>query len=313
LDNLSAGHEWAVRWGPLVRADVGDQAAVLRALVDYRVDAVIHLAAFAYVGESMARPAEYFQNNFNCSHGLLEAMRAAGLSRIIFSSSCATYGNPQVLPITECHPQNPTSPYGESKRMVERMLEWYESAYGLAWLSLRYFNAAGADPEAEIGEAHDPETHIIPSAINAAHGKGPVLQVFGTQFDSPDGTAVRDFVHVTDLATAHVRAIEVLIQGCAPQALNLGTGTGCSVKEAIAVVERATRRRVPVDYRPPRPGDPAILVADARRSASLLDWTPKYSSIEVIVETANRWHGRSSEPAPAFLPRASDSPAAQPS
>jgi UDP-arabinose 4-epimerase len=181
--------------------------------------------------------------------------------------------------------------------MVERMLEWYQHAYGLAWLSLRYFNAAGADPDGEIGEAHNPETHLIPSAIKAAHGSGPVLQVFGTEFDSPDGTAVRDYIHVTDLARAHVRAIELLTSGCAPNALNLGTGTGCSVREAIAAVESVTRLRVPVEYRPPRAGDPAILVADGRRAASLLDWAPKYSSIGTIVETANEWHLRSGEAA----------------
>lgn len=290
LDNLSTGHRWAVRWGALVEADLGDRAAVRAALEGYGVRAVIHFAAWAYVGESMRDPAGYFRNNVVHSLELLDAMRDAGVDVIVFSSSCATYGLPEVLPIPEDHPQRPVSPYGESKLVVERALQWYGQAYGLRWLALRYFNAAGADPEGELGEVHDPETHLIPRAILAALGQAGPLQVYGTDYPTPDGTAIRDYVHVADLAEAHVLGLRYLLDGGESTALNLGTGCGHSVREVVAAVERVGGRPVPLREAPRRPGDPPALVADARRARQVLGWQPRYSDLDAIVETAWRWH-----------------------
>ena len=290
LDNFCRGHEWAVKWGPLLRADLSDPHAISSAFRRYPIDAVIHLAAFAYVGESMARAREYFRNNVANTQNLLEGMCEAGVTRIVFSSSCATYGDPQFLPITENHPQVPKSPYGESKWMAERMLKWYQLARGLSWTSLRYFNAAGADPECEIGELHDPEPHLIPSAIAAEEGDIPELEIFGMDYATHDGTAVRDFIHVTDLANAHLKAVERLCRGGQSDALNLGSGTGHSVHEVVAAVEKHGGRTVPVAPRPRRDGDPAILIADASRAAAELGWTPSCSSLDCIVRTAYRWY-----------------------
>jgi len=290
LDSLSRGHKWAVRWGPLAEIDLANTEAVRNVLEQYRIDAVIHLAAFAYVGESNSKPGEYFRNNFTNSQSLLDAMRMAGVSRVIFSSTCATYGDPHHLPMTEAHPQSPTNAYGESKRMVERMLEWYQRAHGLQWTALRYFNAAGADASCEIGEVHSPEPHLIPRAIAAARGHLAHLDVFGTDYPTPDGTAVRDYIHVTDLAQAHVRAVERLAAGGAPIAVNLGTGTGHSVAQVIAAVENEASAILPVRYGPRRAGDPAILVADPSRAAVELGWTPQHSSLENIVHTAYQWY-----------------------
>ena len=290
FDNLSAGHRSAVRWGPLVEADLADRAAIEQALAAHRIDAVIHFAAHAYVGESMGAPAKYFRNNVANTLNLLEAMHAADLRHIVFSSTCATYGVPQHGPIAEDHPQQPVNPYGESKLFVERALHWTGQAHGLRWLALRYFNAAGADADAEIGEDHEPETHLVPLAIQTALGQRSELQVMGADYPTPDGTAVRDYVHVADLADGHVRALAHLLGGGESGALNLGAGQGHSVREVVAMVERISGRRVATRDVPRRAGDPPVLVAAPGRAAEWLGWRPRHSSLQDIVATALRWH-----------------------
>ena len=293
LDNLVYGHRDAVRWGPLVEADLGDRRKLERALREHRISAVVHFAAYAYVGESMADPGRYFHNNVTCSLNLLDAMHATGVRRLVFSSTCATYGIPDTVPhapISEDTPQRPVNPYGESKLMVERAMHWHGQAHGLKGIALRYFNAAGADAAGELGERHDPETHLIPLAIDAALGLAPALKVMGTDYDTPDGTAVRDYIHVTDLADAHVRALAYLEQGGASAALNLGTGHGHSVRDVIAMVERVTGLKVPRTDAPRRAGDPPALVAAPGRAKALLGWQPTWSDLETIVRTATAWH-----------------------
>ena len=290
LDNLVHGHRWAVRWGPFEQADLADREAIERVLRRHDIGAVIHFAAYAYVGESMSDPGKYFRNNVAHTLNLLEAMRAVGVGRIVFSSTCATYGVPEAVPIAEGERQLPVNPYGESKLFIERALYWHGAAHGLRWTALRYFNAAGADPDGEIGEDHDPETHLIPLAIETALGRRRELQVLGTDYPTPDGTAVRDYVHVTDLADAHVRALRHL-EGEGPSgALNLGTGRGHSVREVIAMVERVSGRKVNARNAPRRAGDPPVLVAAPGRARELLGWEPRWSSLETIVQTAHRWH-----------------------
>jgi UDP-arabinose 4-epimerase len=237
----------------------------------------------------MTAPALYLRNNFVNTLNLLDAMREHGVNRFVFSSTAAVYGDPQRLPLTEDHPQNPVNPYGETKLMVERALAWYGHAYNLSWTALRYFNAAGADPDGEIGEVHDPETHLIPLAIAAAHGHSPELRMFGTDYDTPDGTAVRDYIHVNDLADAHLRALERLSRGGASRAFNLGTGRGYTVKEVLSAVERIGRCKVPVETCPRRAGDAPVLVADSSLAARELGWTP-LASLDHIVETAWNWY-----------------------
>ena len=290
LDSLVYGHRDAVRWGPLVEADLADRAGLERVIREHRIAAVVHFAAYAYVGESMTDPGRYFHNNVTCSLNLLDAMKATGVRRLVFSSSCATYGIPDAVPIAEDTPQRPVNPYGESKLMVERALHWHGVAHGLKSISLRYFNASGADAAGELGERHDPETHLIPLAIDAALGRAPPLKVMGTDYDTPDGTAVRDYIHVTDLADAHVRSLAYLERGGASAALNLGTGQGHSVREVIAMVERVTGLTVPRTDAPRRAGDPPALVAAAGRAQALLGWQPASSDLETIVRTATAWH-----------------------
>jgi UDP-arabinose 4-epimerase len=292
LDNLVYGHRWAVRWGPLVEGDVADAALVARVIKEHRVTAVIHFAAFAYVGESVAHPRRYFRNNVASTLQLLDAMIDCGVRDIVFSSSCATYGIPKVVPIAEDHPQAPVNPYGETKLMVEKILDWYGPAYGLRSASLRYFNAAGADPDGELGEDHDPETHLIPLAIEAALGRRDALDIYGTDYPTPDGTAVRDYIHVSDLADAHALALEQIQRGVAAMKVNLGTGRGHSVREVIAAVGKVAGRPVPTREASRRAGDPPALVADPRRANTLLGWRPRYPDIDTIVEHAARWHGR---------------------
>ena len=299
LDSLVTGHRWAVRWGPFEQADLADREAVARVLRRHRIDAVMHFAAFALVGESMADPGKYFRNNVANTLNLLDAMRDTGVDRIVFSSTCATYGVPAAMPILEDDPQRPLNPYGESKLFVERALRWHTEAHGLRWVALRYFNAAGADPEGEIGEDHDPETHLVPLAIQAALGARPPLQVLGADYPTPDGTAIRDYVHVTDLADAHLRALRWLDEDGACCAMNLGTGRGCSVREVIATVERVTGRRVPAVDAPRRPGDPPELVALPAQAAHRLGWHPSLSGLETIVGTAHAWHASRSSAARA--------------
>lgn len=294
FDSLVYGHEWAAQWGPFIRGDLADTALLRRVMEEHAVEAVIHFAAFAYVGESMTEPRKYFRNNVAHTLNLLDAMLDAGVRRIVFSSTCATYGVPESVPIAEDHPQAPVNPYGESKLMVEKILRWYGEAYDLRWMALRYFNAAGADPEGRIGEDHDPETHLVPLVLQAAAGQRPDVSIFGTDYPTPDGTAIRDFIHVDDLADAHVRALQHLDRGGESGMLNLGTGTGHSVREVIRAAERVTGRPVPVREAPRRPGDPAALVADARKAREVLGWQPRHTGIETILATAWNWLRRPS-------------------
>lgn len=291
-DNLSRGNEGAVRWGPLERGDIADAPLLSAVMAKYRPVAVMHLAAYCYVGESVADPSMYYRNNVCGSLCLLESMRRSDVNKLVLSSTCATYGNPQSLPITEDHPQSPASPYGASKLIVERMLRDFEAAYGVRWVSLRYFNAAGADPMGEIGEEHSPETHIIPLAIRAAETGREPLTVFGADYATPDGTAIRDYVHVADLADAHVMACRHLLSGGDSMAMNLGTGKGHSVLEVIAAVEDVCGRTVSIQYGPRRPGDPPALVADAAKARATLGWRPRLSELKVIVRTGWDWHRR---------------------
>ncbi len=289
LDNFSTGHRWAVQWGKLLPGDLADREWLHDVFCTYDIQAVMHFAASAYVGESMQQPAKYFRNNFVNTLNLLEVMVARGVKTCIFSSTCAVYGEPQWLPLTENHPQNPVNPYGESKRAIERALYWFSQAYGLRYAALRYFNAAGADMEGMLGECHDPEPHLIPRILGALLGGEPV-PIFGTDYDTPDGTAVRDFIHVTDLAEAHVRALAYVGNRQANLTVNLGTGRGYSVRQVIATVEQVTGQRVPVREMGRRPGDAPILVADVTLARQCLNWQPRYSDLATIVQTAWQWH-----------------------
>jgi UDP-arabinose 4-epimerase len=290
IDDLRTGHRSAVRWGPLVEADLADKTALDKVFEAYPIAAVMHFAGSAYVGESMDAPQLYFQNNVSGALSLVDTMLDHGVTRIVFSSSCTTYGHPRANPITEEHPQQPVNPYGESKLMVEKLLFWYARAYGLRYAILRYFNAAGADPDGELGELHEPEPHLIPRVIAAALGTASMVDVYGTDYETVDGTAVRDYIHVTDLADAHVAAMRYLESGGAAAAFNLGTGTGRSVRQVIAAVEQVSGRKVPFQDLPRRAGDPAELVADARKAMQHLAWRPRYSELECMVQTAWTWH-----------------------
>ena len=289
-DDLSQGHRWAVRHGPLVEGDVADTRRLTAILRETNAEAVIHFAASACVGESMRDPQKYFRNNVAGTIGLLDAVKAAGVPRIVFSSTCATYGPPESPLLAEGHQQRPVNPYGASKLFVEQMLGWNAAAYGLQYVALRYFNAAGADSDGELGEAHTPETHLIPLAIRAALGQGPGLEIFGTDYQTPDGTAIRDYVHVTDLARAHVSALQYLEEGGKSDVFNVGTGIGVSVSQVIECVELATQHHVRRTAAPRRAGDPEVLVANSAKARSILGWRPQSSDIMTIVETAWRWH-----------------------
>jgi UDP-arabinose 4-epimerase len=290
FDNLSRGHRAAVRWGPFVEGELADRERLLAAIAQHRITAVMHFAAYAYVGESVTDPALYYRNNLGGSLSLLEAMRAGGVDRIVFSSTCATYGIPASVPIKETAPQSPVNPYGESKLAIERALHWYGQAYGLRSVSLRYFNAAGADPDGEIGEAHEPETHLLPLILLAGLGKRPPIEIYGTDYPTPDGTAIRDYIHVTDLGAAHLRALEHLLAGHDSTVLNLGTGRGHSVREVIAAAEAVAGMTIPRRETTRRPGDPPALVADPTRAADLLGWHAEMSDLETIIRTAFVWH-----------------------
>jgi UDP-arabinose 4-epimerase len=292
FDDMSQGHDWAVKWGPLEQGTLSDPDRLRDVFARQSIDAVIHFAASALVGESMSDPAKYFRNNTVGTLNLLDAMRSAGVDRFVFSSTCATYGNPIRVPIDESHPQSPVNPYGESKLMVEKILRWYGECYDLHWTALRYFNAAGADPEGAIGEDHDPESHLIPLVIGAALGTRPAVRIFGTDYDTPDGTAIRDYVHVMDLADAHVRALERLEAGSPSLAVNLGTGRGHSVREVVDTVARVGGRQVPAVESPRRAGDPASLVADPSRARSELGWQCQFPELDVIIQHAWQWHSQ---------------------
>jgi UDP-arabinose 4-epimerase len=289
LDDLSAGHRAAVKWGPLVEGNLADGDLLRSIMREYKVGAVIHFAASLLVSESMTNPQKYFWNNVVNTLKLLDAMLETGVKHIVFSSSAAVYGTPEKVPIPEDHPKDPINAYGESKLSMERAIKWYGLAYGIRWMALRYFNAAGADSEGELGEDHDPETHLIPVVINAALGRRPHVEVYGTDYPTSDGTPIRDYIHVTDLADAHVRALERLTEGGESEALNLGTGVGTTVRQVIGAVSRLGNR-VPFRDAPRRAGDPPALVADPSRAFKRLDWRPKHSDLDPIVMSAWKWH-----------------------
>ena len=286
FDNLSTGYEFLAAGFELVRGDVLDSSALARVLP--RADAIMHFAAHAYVGESVTNPRKYFHNNVEGGLALLNAALEAGVKKIIFSSTCAVYGEVAKVPIEEDIPRQPVNPYGVSKLFFEQALEAYDRAYDFRYASLRYFNAAGADESGEIGELHDSETHLIPLALRAAAGDGPELHVFGSDYPTPDGTCVRDYIHVNDLASAHVKAVEHLAAGKGSFAMNVGTGTGASVKEIISAVEKVTGKTVPHRVVPRRPGDPPALVANPAKAQSLLNWKAT-RGVHEIVSTAWSW------------------------
>ncbi|MGF6173551.1 UDP-glucose 4-epimerase GalE [Ensifer sp. 4252] len=285
-DNLSTGHRTNVRWGPLVEGGLEDTGRIVEAVRTFKPECLIHFAASAYVGESVEDPGKYYRNNVAGSVSLLEACRQAGLARIVFSSTCATYGVPPRLPITEDTIQLPVNPYGRTKLMIELMLGDYARAYGFRSVALRYFNAAGADPDGQLTERHDPETHLIPRALMAAAGRVDRLDVFGDDYDTPDGTCIRDYIHVTDLAGAHVAAVDYLRNGGDPLKANLGSGHGTSVRQVIDAIHRVTRRRVPVQLLARRAGDPPVLYADTTWARRTLGFRPSLSDIETIIRTA---------------------------
>ncbi len=289
LDNLSTGYREFVLSEDFVEGSILDKSLVSRVLKEYGIEAVMHFAAFAYVGESVDEPEKYYMNNVYGTLQLLAAMRESGVGRFIFSSSCATYGIPMHLPLTEEHPLSPVNPYGFTKRVVEQMLADYSHAYGLRYVSLRYFNAAGADGGGRLGECHEPETHLIPLVLQAASGQRPNVTVFGTDYDTRDGTCVRDYIHVNDLGRAHLLALEYLQQGGTSQVFNLGSETGYTVREVIAACERIAGCRVPVVEGERRPGDPAALVASSEKIRRVLGWHPQCSTLDAMIETAWQW------------------------
>ena len=291
-DNLVNGHAWAVKWGPLERGDIQDRARLDEVIRAHRPSAVIHFAAYAYVGESVTDPGKYYRNNVAGTLSVLEAMRDHGIPDIVFSSTCATYGIPDRLPLTEDMPTSPINPYGRTKLMIEQILSDFSEAHGMNWTALRYFNAAGADPDMETGESHSPETHLIPLVLDAAYGQREAITIHGTDYDTPDGTCVRDYIHVSDLADAHVKALAALQSGNAGGIFNLGTDEGHSVREVIDATQQVTGRPVRAIEGPRRAGDPAVLVANAQRARTRLGWTPRYSELADIIETAMRWHQR---------------------
>jgi len=284
-DNLSTGHAYAVKWGPFVHGDLNDTAKLNETFSIYRPTATIHFAASSIVAESLSNPSKYYRNNVGSTIALLETMCAHGVKKLVFSSTCATYGNPQFTPITENHPQHPISPYGKSKWMIEQMLSDFEVAHGLNVVNLRYFNAAGADLETEIGENHTPETHLLPTLIQAALGLRSEVVVYGTDFASRDGSAIRDYVHVHDLAQAHVAALK-----CPSSSINLGTGIGYSVLEIIDAVQKFCGKSLPVRLENRRIGEPGILTADNAKARQLLEWVPQVSDLPKLIESAWKWH-----------------------
>lgn len=293
LDNLVYGHKELITSIPQVELIIGDTND--RPLLDdlfssHKITAVMHFSAYAYVGESVTAPAKYYRNNVVGTLSLLEAMTAAGIDKFVFSSTCATYGNPQEIPITEDHPQNPINPYGATKLMVERILKDFEVAYGLNSVCFRYFNAAGADPEGQLGEDHNPETHVIPLTLFAALGKLPAISIFGTDYDTPDGTCVRDYIHVSDLASAHILGLEYLLAGGKSDRFNLGNGNGFSVRQVIDTARQVTGKEIKVIEGDRRPGDPAFLVGSAAKAKKVLNWNPQFADLSKIITDAWQWH-----------------------
>lgn len=290
LDNLVYGHREAVPSDvPFFDGDMGDRALLDSIFTQHPIDAVVHFAAYAYVGESVQQPGKYYQNNTVSALAVLDAMRDYDVKHFVFSSTCATYGNPQYVPIDEKHPQDPINPYGESKFFVERILKAYDQAYGLRYTALRYFNAAGADPEGRIGESHDPETHLIPLVLQVAQGTRDHVSIFGTDYDTPDGTCIRDYIHILDLAQAHALALKRLRDGEPSDIYNLGTEQGYSVRDVIATCERVTGKPIKTVEAPRRAGDPPRLVASATKAKTQLGWNPKFQNLDEIVTTAWNW------------------------
>ncbi len=287
LDNLSCGHKEAVDDVPLEMADLLDKSSLKNVFDKYDINAVIHFAAFSLVGESVSNPQKYYQNNVCGTLNLLDVMLGHNVKKIVFSSTCATYGNPQYLPMDEKHPQNPINPYGQTKLVIEKIFGDYASAYGLKYIALRYFNAAGASTDAKIGESHNPESHLIPLVLKAIKGERECVKIFGNDYDTPDGTCLRDYIHVDDLAEAHRSALEKLdaYQGF----INLGTGVPTSVLEIITAAERVTQKKCPAVVEGRRPGDPARLYADNLKAQEILKWKPQYTNIEDIIRTAWNW------------------------
>ena len=291
LDNLVYGHEWAVQWGPFVRGDIADRPMLDEVFRKYAPEGVIHFAAYTYVGESVADPGRYYRNNVAGALTLLEAMRDHGCGKMVFSSTCATYGLPKRMPMPESHPQWPVNPYGWSKFMIERVMEDFAAAHGLRPAALRYFNAAGADPDGKVGEEHDPETHLIPLVLHAAKDPSKPVTVFGDDYDTPDGTCIRDYIHVADLAEAHILTLDYL-DAHPRAAFNLGTGRGNSVREIIEAAEEVTGLPITPKMGARRAGDPPQLVADTTYSAAELGWKPKYTDIRETLTHAWNWMRR---------------------
>lgn len=292
LDNLSGGYRDAVLSGEFVHGDLADTALLEQLFAEKRFDAVMHFASFIQVGESVQQPARYYRNNVVNTLNLLDTMQAFGVDKFIFSSTAATFGEPQYSPIDEAHPQNPINPYGRTKLVVEQALADYDRAYRLKSVCLRYFNAAGADPDGELGERHDPETHLIPLVLQAASGRRPHISVFGRDYDTPDGTCIRDYIHVSDLCEAHWLALQSLVEGAPSQCYNLGNGNGFSVQAVIDVARKVTGRNITVVDAPRREGDPARLVADSRLAQEKLGWKPQYADLETIIGHAWKFETR---------------------
>jgi len=290
LDNLSTGPRAAVRGVALVKGDTSDTVLLKELFRKYKIEAVVHFAASSLVGESMRQPAGYYHNNVVKGLALLDAMAESGVSRLVFSSTAAVYGEPVEVPIPEEHPTVPTNPYGATKLALEGAMRWYGGAYGLRFVSLRYFNAAGADPSGEIGEDHEPETHLIPLVLKSVLGLIPHLEIYGTDYPTPDGSCVRDYIHVSDLAAAHVLALDALAAGSPSVVYNLGNGNGHSVLEVIKTAEEVVGKPIKVKYGPRRPGDPAALVAGSGKIMEELGWQPRFADLKTIIETAWRWH-----------------------
>lgn len=290
LDNLAYGHKESLPSDvPLIVGDMGDKSLLDSIFTTYKINAVVHFAAYAYVGESVTAPAKYYANNTVATLAVLNAMRDHDVRQFVFSSTCATYGNPSYVPMDEKHPQNPINPYGESKYFVERILKSYNHAYGMRYTALRYFNAAGADPEGSIGESHDPETHLIPLVQQTAMGKRDSISIFGTDYDTPDGTCIRDYIHILDLAQAHALALEKMRAGELSAIYNLGCEKGYSVREVISACEKAANRSIPYQEMQRRAGDPPRLVASAAKAKNELGWKPVYEDLEEIIQHAWNW------------------------
>ncbi|MHB1001696.1 MAG: UDP-glucose 4-epimerase GalE [Armatimonadota bacterium] len=290
FDNMELGHPEAVVGGKIFQGDLLNPADLNSAFSEYPIEAVVHFAAYASVGDSMVNPDKYFRNNVTGGLNLLDTARAHGVDKVIFSSSAATYGEPLYTPIDENHPQNPTNPYGESKLMFEKILKWYDGAYGIKSVSLRYFNACGADPDGRLGEDHNPEQHLIPIILQTASGQRESIKVFGTDWDTPDGTCIRDYIHIMDLADAHLLSLKALENGASTTAYNLGNGDGHSVKQVIDTAGQVVGKDIPWTVDSRRPGDPARLVASSDKLKRELGWSPKYPDLHTIIEHAWRWH-----------------------